>query len=97
MDRRAFLAAFVAAYGCGQREQPKKAVETPARIPTIAMLYFSAGAFMREAFRQRLSELGYIEGKTIVIEERLANGDAQRLAEMARELAASTSQRYSSP
>ena len=89
MDRRAFLVALVAAYGCGQKEQPKKAVEAPARIPRIAMLYFSSTPFLGKAFRQRLSELGYVEGKTIVIEERFADGDAQRIAELARELAAS--------
>jgi len=53
------------------------------------MLYFSSTPFLGKAFRQRLSELGYVEGKTIVIEERFADGDAQRLAELARELAAS--------
>jgi putative tryptophan/tyrosine transport system substrate-binding protein len=89
MDRRTFLLALVSAYGCGQKEQPKKAAEAPARIPRIAVLYFSSSAFGTDALRKRLSELGYVEGKTIVIEERFADGDAQRLAEIARELAAS--------
>jgi putative ABC transport system substrate-binding protein len=40
-------------------------------------------------FRQRLTELGYVEGKTILIDERSAEGDAQRLTELARELATS--------
>jgi putative tryptophan/tyrosine transport system substrate-binding protein len=40
-------------------------------------------------FRKRLSELGYVEGKTILIDERYAEGSAQRLTELARELAAS--------
>jgi putative tryptophan/tyrosine transport system substrate-binding protein len=38
-------------------------------------------------FRQRLRELGYVEGTTIVIDERFAAGSAQRLGELARELA----------
>ena len=37
-------------------------------------------------FRQRLRELGYVEGKTIVIAERFAAGNQQRLDELAREL-----------
>ena len=37
-------------------------------------------------FRQRLRELGYIEDKSIVIEERFAEGSSQRLKELAREL-----------
>jgi putative ABC transport system substrate-binding protein len=36
-------------------------------------------------FRQRLRELGYVEGKTIIIDERFAAGSAQRLGELARE------------
>ena len=37
-------------------------------------------------FRQRLRELGYVEGKTIVIAERFAAGSLHRLDELAREL-----------
>ena len=43
----------------------------------------------RSAFRERLSALGYVEGKSIVIEERSAEGHAERLSELARELVAS--------
>ena len=93
MDRRTFIVALVALCGCGQKEEPKKvAVAPPPRISRVAILYAGSGlGVMRstEALRQRLSELGYIEGKNIVIEERFAAGDAQRLNELARELAAS--------
>jgi hypothetical protein len=40
-------------------------------------------------FRARLRELGYVEGKSILIEERYAEGNAQRLKGLAQELAAS--------
>jgi putative ABC transport system substrate-binding protein len=43
----------------------------------------------RSAFRERLSALGYVEGKSIVIEERSAEGHVERLSELARELVAS--------
>ena len=43
----------------------------------------------RSTFLQRLSALGYVEGKNIVIEERSAEGLAERLGELARELVAS--------
>lgn len=39
-----------------------------------------------EAFRQGLRELGYIEGKTIIIEYRFADGRVERLAALAEEL-----------
>jgi ABC-type uncharacterized transport system substrate-binding protein len=38
------------------------------------------------AFRQRLRELGYIEGKTIVIESRSAEGKLERLPALAAKL-----------
>ncbi len=39
-----------------------------------------------EAFRQGLKELGYIEGKNIIIEYRFAEARPERLPELAREL-----------
>ena len=39
-----------------------------------------------EAFRQRLRELGYVEGKNIVIENRYADGKLERMPELAVEL-----------
>jgi putative tryptophan/tyrosine transport system substrate-binding protein len=39
-----------------------------------------------KAFRSALRELGYIEGRNLVIEERYADGKRDRLAELAREL-----------
>jgi putative ABC transport system substrate-binding protein len=42
----------------------------------------------RSTFLQRLSALGYVEGKNILIEERSAEGHPERLGELARELVA---------
>ena len=39
-----------------------------------------------EAFRQRLRELGYVEGRNLVLEYRWAEGKLDRLADLAREL-----------
>lgn len=44
---------------------------------------------LRSVFLKRLSALGYVEGKNILIEERSAEGHAERLGELARALAAS--------
>jgi len=68
--------------------------QTKSKIPRIGILWFGsmdtqAAARNRSAFRQRLSALGYVEGKNIVIEERSAKGNTERLRELARELAAS--------
>lgn len=37
-------------------------------------------------FRDRLTELGYVEGKTILIEERYADGDPQKLTQLAHQI-----------
>jgi putative ABC transport system substrate-binding protein len=100
MNRRAFVLALLALYGCGRQEQAKKAAQAPQpaaatqpHVPRIGILYFGlsgpGGAQVTDIFRKRLAELGYVDGKTVVIEERFANGDPQRLAELARELVAS--------
>ena len=64
------------------------------KIPRIGMLIFGLGEapYSKRAitvFRQRLAELGYVEGKTVLIDARYAEGNAQRLTDLARELAAS--------
>ena len=65
-----------------------------SKIPRVALLLFgtreSYTTFDGTAlFRQRLRELGYVEGKSIQIEERYAEENAQRLNELARELVGS--------
>ena len=65
------------------------AAQQPARIPRIGILIgASASCFSArvEAFRQRLRELGYVEGKNIVIEYRYAEGKLERLPDLAAEL-----------
>src|SRR5262249_15115042 len=98
-----FALALLALCGCGRGDEPKTAARSPAssapeaasqaRIPRIVILYFgvygAGGARLTEVFRQRMAELGYVEGKTVVIEEFLARGDAQHLDTIAREIAAS--------
>jgi putative ABC transport system substrate-binding protein len=68
--------------------------EQQARIPRVGMLYFSAPADpFNQAhvplFRLRMAELGYVDGKTVMIEERFAEGSPSRLSELAQELVAS--------
>jgi putative ABC transport system substrate-binding protein len=63
--------------------------QQPTKIPRIGWLTgssLSANSARREAFRQGLRELGYIEGKNIVIEWRSAEGKLDRLPALAAEL-----------
>ena len=61
--------------------------EQPATIPTIGWLVFDAGEGALDGFRQGLRELGYVEGRNIVIEARSPAGTGDRLAEQIEELA----------
>ena len=63
--------------------------QQPAGIPRIGLLIPSSASFSLprvEAFRQRLRELGYVEGKNIIIEYRYAEGKRERLPDLAAEL-----------
>jgi putative tryptophan/tyrosine transport system substrate-binding protein len=63
--------------------------QQPKKIPRIGMLGIvsaSAAAGRIEAFRQGLRELGYVEGKNIVIEYRSAEGKLESLPALAAEL-----------
>jgi putative tryptophan/tyrosine transport system substrate-binding protein len=63
--------------------------QQPTKIPRIGFLgggSASANAGRIEAFRQGLRELGYVEGKNVVIEHRWADGKLDRLPALASEL-----------
>jgi putative tryptophan/tyrosine transport system substrate-binding protein len=61
--------------------------QQPKKVPRIGFLSLGLGIQPNEeAFRQRLRELGYVDGQNIVIEWRFAKGKADRLPELAAEL-----------
>lgn len=73
------------------KRQPGSA-QPQTKVPRVVMLFFGArgttalGFEGASLFRARLTELGYLEGKTIQVEERYAAGDPQRLEQLAREI-----------
>jgi putative ABC transport system substrate-binding protein len=82
------------AVGVGLIVAPQIGLAQPKSMPRIGVLWFASmdsptASRNRAVFRQQLSELGYVEGKNIAIEERTAEGNADRLGGVARELVAS--------
>jgi putative ABC transport system substrate-binding protein len=85
MRRREFIALVggAAAWPIAARAQQ------PRKLPTIGFLGAGtrpAWSQWTAAFLQRLRELGWIEGRTVVIEYRWAEGRSERYAEIAAEL-----------
>jgi putative ABC transport system substrate-binding protein len=78
----AFLVLILATIHLAEAQQPKKI----AKIGVLAPSTPAAAAHLVEAFRQGLQELGYVEGKTFVLELRYGEARAERLPEIAREL-----------
>lgn len=59
-----------------------------ARVPRVGYLGLGKPgvSLVGDAFRHGLRELGYVEGRSIIVETRLADGDEARLRAFAREL-----------
>lgn len=87
MNRRDTLLALLAlgaAPLAARAQQPAK----PARIAYLAFASPESAGYLWEVFKRRLHELGYIEGKNVVFEERWALGKYERLPALANELVA---------
>jgi putative ABC transport system substrate-binding protein len=87
VDRRRFLLTLLA----GALAAPLAAEgQQAAKIARIGFLSLnrSANPRLHEAFRQGLRDLGYVEGRNIVIESRDADGKPERLPVLAAELVA---------
>jgi putative tryptophan/tyrosine transport system substrate-binding protein len=56
------------------------------KIPRIGYLFPGSASTRDEAFRQGLRELGYVDGRNIVVEYRFAEGKFDQLPELAAEL-----------
>jgi ABC-type uncharacterized transport system substrate-binding protein len=65
-----------------EAQQPKKIAKVGFFLGSTP----AAAAHNVEAFRQGMRELGYLEGKTFVLELRYGEARAERIAEFAREL-----------
>jgi putative ABC transport system substrate-binding protein len=86
VPRRKFLAAAGALLAAPLRGFAQQPAATIPRIGFLGVSTPAAWATRVEAFRAGLRDLGYVEGKDIVIEFRFAQGQYDRLPELAAEL-----------
>src|SRR5215510_5374170 len=85
MKRRAFIASLTG----GLLAAPLAAeAQQAAKISRIGYLATNRSPHFQEAFRQALRDLGYVEGRNLVIEDRNAEGKYARLPALAAELVA---------
>ncbi len=85
MDRRTFIASMVGAV----LSAPLAAqAQQAGKIYRVGFLWDSPAVFpdAMEAFRRALRDLGHVEGRTIAIEYRWAEGKPERMRELAEEL-----------
>lgn len=78
----AIIVTFAMCWTAAQAQSPKKA----PRIGVLISASSSTATRRIEAFQQGLRELGYVEGKNIIIEYRYAGGKPETLPERVEEL-----------
>jgi len=86
MDRRRFIGDVAGAVVAG----PISAIAQKSSTPVIGFINTVSPdgfAYLADAFRRGLNEAGYVVGQNVAIEYRWAEGNIQRLPEMAAELA----------
>jgi putative tryptophan/tyrosine transport system substrate-binding protein len=86
MDRRTFLATLAGVLLAAPLVAEAQQARRIARIGYLSGAVPAAVAPQVEAFRQGLRELGYVEGKTVVLEVRYSEGRTERIPDLAREL-----------
>ena len=83
MRRRTFIAGLLVATTAGRAH-----TQQPARLPTIGFLGTTTPSVWKDyvsEFVQRLRELGWVEGRTVAIEYRWAEGRNERFGAIAAE------------
>ncbi len=89
MQRRQFIALLGGATAASAAWPLAAGAQTPPKIPRVGYIAgtsSAAGGRVVGALRQRLRELGYVEGQTIALEVRWAEGRNERIPELVAEL-----------
>ena len=86
INRRRFIGALAGGLVTAPLAARAQQAGTAHRIGVLENLEAGANVANLNAFRQRLRELGYVEGQNLVIEHRSADGRPERFPDLAVEL-----------
>jgi ABC-type uncharacterized transport system substrate-binding protein len=86
MDRRTFIGTLAGGLLTAPLTAEAQEAAKVARIGYLASNLAAGPLRLGEAFRQGLRDLGYVEGRNVVIEYQDAKGEAERFPALAREL-----------
>src|SRR5437867_1041093 len=86
MNRRAFIGTLAGGVLTAPLAAEGQQGTRVPRVGYLSPLTASVDASRSEAFRRGLRELGYIEGRNIMVEYRFADGHLDRLPALAGEL-----------
>ncbi len=85
MERRTFLLGSVSALAAPLAAEAQQVAKTP-HVGLLDPMSPSIAAPYHDEFRRGLRQLGYVEGQSIAIEYRFAEGQVERLPKLAAEL-----------
>ena len=86
MDRRTFIGGIAGGLLAAPLAAPAQQVGKVYRIGILETIPASQNAAKLDALRKGLRELGYVEGRNLIIEYRSADGRAERFPDLASEL-----------
>ena len=86
MDRRTFIGRVAGSLLCAPIAARAQPAEKVYRIGILETLPASRNAANLDALRKGLRDLGYVEGRNLIIEYRSADGRAERFPDLAKEL-----------
>lgn len=84
MRRRDFIALIAVAIAC----PPRSLRAQQGKVWRLGYLVSGAEGPFHQIFRQRMAQLGYVEGENLIIDFRVAEGRYERLPDLAKELVA---------
>jgi putative tryptophan/tyrosine transport system substrate-binding protein len=86
MDRRTFIGGIAGGLLAAPLAAPAQQVGKVYRIGILETIPASQNAAKLDALRKGLRDLGYVEGRNLIIEYRSADGRAERFPDLASEL-----------